>query len=87
MQVFKQLLCSVIEDYPKQKYILISKTYAPVAHGSKTYSPSQIKMFFRAKEILAIYMAFEEFGYIFWGATKPVIIMTESKSVTRFFQA
>ena len=39
-----------------------------------------------AKEFLAVYMAFKEFGHIFWGATKPVIIMTDSKSVTRFFQ-
>ena len=31
-------------------------------------------------------MAFKEIGHIFWGATKPVIIMTDSKSVTRFFQ-
>ena len=31
-------------------------------------------------------MAFKEFGHIFWGATKPVFIMTDSKSVTRFFQ-
>ena len=31
-------------------------------------------------------MAFKEFGHIFWGATTPVIIMTDSKSVTRFFQ-
>ena len=39
-----------------------------------------------AKEFLAIYKAFEEFGHIIWGATKPVIIMTDNKSVTRFFQ-
>ena len=31
-------------------------------------------------------MIFKEFGHIFWGANKPVIIMTDSKSVTRFFQ-
>ena len=31
-------------------------------------------------------MAFKEFGHTFWAATKPVIIMTDSKSVTRFFQ-
>ena len=31
-------------------------------------------------------MAFKDFGHKFWGATKPVIIMTDSKSVTRFFQ-
>ena len=39
-----------------------------------------------AKEFLAIYIAFKEIGNIFWGATKPVIIMTDSRLVTRFFQ-
>ena len=39
-----------------------------------------------AKEVLAIYMAFGEIGHIFWGATKRVFIMTDSKSVTRFFE-
>ena len=39
-----------------------------------------------AKEFLAIYLVFKESGHIFWGATKPVTIMTDSKSVTRFFQ-
>ena len=76
----------LIEDDPKQKYTSTRKTYAPVAYGSKTYSSSQIKMSIYAKEFLAIYMAFKEFGHIFWGASKPVIIMTDSKSVTRFFQ-
>ena len=76
----------LIEDDPNQKYTSIRKTYAPIAYGSKTYSPSQIKMSIYAKEFLAIYMAFKEFGHIFWGATKPVIILTDSKSVTRFFQ-
>ena len=75
----------LIEDDPNQKYTSTRKTYAPVAYGSKTYSPSQIKMSIYAKEFLAIYMAFKEFGHIFWGATKPVIIKTDSKSVTRFF--
>ena len=31
-------------------------------------------------------MAFKDFGHIFRGATEPVIIMTDSKLVTRFFQ-
>ena len=76
----------LIEDDPNQKYTSTRKTYAPIAYGSKTYSPSQIKMSIYAKEFLAIYMAFKEFGHMFWGATKPVIIMTDSKSVIRFFQ-
>ena len=67
----------LIEHDPNQKYTSTRKTYAPIAHSSKTYSP---------KKFSAIYMAFKEFGHIFWGATKPVIIMADSKSVTRFFQ-
>ena len=76
----------LVEDCPNQKYTSTRRTYAPIAYGSKTYSPSQIKMSIYAKEFLAIYMAFKEFGHIFWVAIKPVIIMTDSKSVTRFFQ-
>ena len=76
----------LIEDDPNQKYTSTRKTYAPIAYGSKTYSPSQIKMSIYAKEFLAIYMASKDFELVFWGATKPVIIMTDSKSVTRFFQ-
>ena len=76
----------LIEDDPNQKYTSTRKTYALIDYGSKTYSPSKIKMSPYAKEFLAIYMAFNEFGHIFWGATKPVIIMTDSKVVTRFFQ-
>ena len=76
----------LIEDDPNQEYTSTRKTYDPIANGSKTYSPSQIKMSIHAKEFLAIYMAFRKFGHIFWGATKPVIIVTDSKSVTRFFQ-
>ena len=73
------------EDDPNLKYTSTRKTYAPMAYGSKTYSPSQIKTSIYAKEFLAIHMAFKEIGHIFWGATKPVIIMTDSKSVTKFF--
>ena len=75
----------LIEYDPKQKYTSTRKTYAPIAYGSKTFSPSQIKTSIYAKEFLAIYKTFKEFGHKFWGATKPVIIMTDSKSVTRFF--
>ena len=74
------------EDDPNQKYSSTRKTYAPIAYGSKTYSPFQIKMSIYAKDFLAIYMAFKEFGHTFWGAAKPVIIMTDNKSVNRSFQ-
>ena len=76
----------LIEDDPNQKHTSTRKTYAPIDYGSKTYSPSQLKISIYGKEFLAIYMAFKEFGHIIWGATKPVIIMTDSKSVTKYFQ-
>ena len=74
------------EDDPNQKFTSVKKFYAPIAYGSKTFNPSQPKMSLYAKEFLAIYYAFKEFGHIFWGTPKPVIILTDSKSVTRFFQ-
>ena len=57
----------LIEDDPNQKYTSLRKSYAPVAYGSKTFTPAQIKMSTYAKEFLAIYFAFKEFGHIFWG--------------------
>ena len=50
----------LIENETNQKYTSTRKTYAPIAYGSKTYSPSQIKMSIYAKNFLAIYMAFKE---------------------------
>ena len=39
-----------------------------------------------AKEFVATYFAFKEFGHYFWGAPQPVIILTDNEAVTRFFQ-
>ena len=74
------------EDDPNQKFTSVKKSYATIAYGSKTFTPSQPQMSIYAKEFLAIYYAFKEFGHIFWGTPKPVIILTDNKSVTRFFQ-
>ena len=41
------------EEDPEQKITSTKKTYAPVAFGSKTFSPSQLKMSIYAKEFLA----------------------------------
>ena len=75
----------LIEDNPNQKFTSLRKSYAPVAYGSKTFTAAQIKMSIFAKEFLATYLAFKEIGHIFWGAPKPVIILTDNKAVTRFF--
>ena len=76
----------LIEDDPMEKYCSTRKAFAPVAYGSKTFSPAQLKMSIYAKEFLAIFFAFKEFGHVFWGTPKPVIILTDNKSVSRFFQ-
>ena len=76
----------MVEDNPDQKVQSKRKTYAPVAFGSKIFSPAQLKMSTYSKEILAIYMPFLEFAHILWEATKPTIVLTDNKSVTRFFQ-
>ena len=74
------------EDDPNQKYTSVKKCYAPIAYGSKTFIASQLKKSIYAKEFLAIYYAFKEFGHKFRGTPKPVIILTDNKSVTMFFQ-
>ena len=76
----------MIEDSPDQKIQSKRRTYAPVASGSKIFSLAQLKLSIYSKELLAIYMAFLEFAYILWEATKPTIVLTDNKSVTRFFQ-
>ena len=43
----------MIEDNPDQKIQSKRKTYAPVAFGSKIFSPAQFKMSIYSKELLA----------------------------------
>ena len=76
----------MIEDNPDQKIQSQRKTYAPVAFGSKIFSPALLKMSIYSKEFLAIYMAILEFAHTLREATKPTIVLTDNKSVTRFFQ-
>ena len=76
----------MIEDDPQQKINSKRKTFAPIAFGSKIFSPAQLKMSIYSKEFLAKYLAFIEFPHILWEATTPTIVLTDNKSVTRFFQ-
>ena len=76
----------MIEDDLNQKLQSRRKTYAPIAFGSKTFNPTQTKMSIYAKEFLSIYFAFVEFGHLMWGSKFPVIVFTDNRSVTRFFQ-
>ena len=76
----------MIGDNPDQKIQSKRKTYAPVAFGSKVFSPTQLTMSIYSKDFLANYMAFLEFAHILWEETRPTIVLTDNKSVTRFFQ-
>ena len=39
-----------------------------------------------SKESLALYIAILEFAHFLWETSKPTIVLTDNKSVTRFFQ-
>ena len=39
-----------------------------------------------SKEVLALYMGLLEFAHILWEKTKPAFVLTDIKSITRFFQ-
>ena len=76
----------MIEEKDDKKLTSKRKTFAPVAFGSKVFSPAQLKMSIYCKEFLAIYHAFLEYSHILWEATLPTLVMTDNRSVTRFFQ-
>ena len=76
----------MIEDNPDKKIQSKRKAFAPVSFGSRAFSPAQLKISIYLKEFLAIYMASLGFAHILWEATKPTTVLTDNKSVTRFFQ-
>ena len=76
----------LIGDDLNQKFTSLCKSDSPVAYGSNTFTPARSKMSIYAKEFLAIFFAFYEFGHIFWGAPKLVTIVTDNKAVTQFFR-
>ena len=76
----------MIEENPDQKIQSKKKTYAPVAFGSKIFSPAQLNMSIFSTEYLAIYTAFLEFAHNLWEETNSTIVLTDNNSVTRFLQ-
>ena len=74
------------EENDERKILSKRKTFAPVAFGSRVFSPAQLKMSIYCKEFLAIYHAFLEYSHILWETTIPTLVLTDNRSVTRFFQ-
>ena len=77
----------MIEDYITDQSGKTYKTYVPVSFGSKIFTPTYLKLSIYAKEFLAVHFAFDTFAHILWGSTKPVLVLTDNRSLTRFFQA
>ena len=77
----------MIEDYVKPPNKKDRKTYAPVAFGSRLFSLSQLKFSTYYKEFLGLYFALDHFSHFIWGTEKPVIVLTDNKSLTQCFQA
>ena len=77
----------MIEDYTTDQSGKTYKTYVPVSFGSKIFTPTYLKLSIYAKEFLAVYFAFDNFANILWGSNKPVLVLTDNCSLTRFFQA
>ena len=77
----------MIEDYVKNNKNENRKTYAPVAFGSKLFNNAQLKFSVDYNKFLALYFALEHFSHYLWGTEKAVIVLTDNKSLTQFFQA
>ena len=78
----------MIEDYnQKGKTDTKVKSYAPVSYGSRLSNSGQLKISTYCKRFLALYFALENFSNYIWGCKKPVIILTDNKRLTSFFDA
>ena len=69
----------------ERKLLSQRKTFAP-AFGSRVFSPAQLKMSICYNEFLVIYHVFLEYSHILWETTIPTLVLTDNRSVTRFFQ-
>ena len=76
----------MIEDYTTNEDNQELKVYAPVSFGSIILHPNQLKLSIYAKEFLTVHFALDTFANFIWGCKKPVLILTDNRSVTRFFQ-
>ena len=77
----------MVEDYVNETGKKEKKTYAPVSFGSHLFNATQLKFSIYYKEFLALYYALDYFSHYIWGSSKQVIILTDNKCLTQFFQS
>ena len=80
-------LVFMIEDYLTDQKGKTKKTYAPVSFGSRLFTTTQLKFSVYNKEFLALYFALDRFAHLIWAATKAVLVFTDKRSLTQFFQS
>ena len=55
--------------------------------GSRFFATTQLNFSVYYKDFLALYFALDHFAHFIWGATKPVLVLTDNRSLTHFFQS
>ncbi len=77
----------MIDDYTKEDQGEKKRmSYAPVMFGSKTFNPAQMKSSAYVNQFLGVYFAFTAIRHIICGNKQPIFVLTDNKSLTRFFQ-
>ena len=77
----------MIEDYFIDQKGKTKTTYAPVSFRSRLFTTTQLIFSVYYKEFLALRFALDHFAYFIRGATKPVLVLTDNRSLTQFFQS
>ena len=77
----------MVEDYLDENNKKETKKYAPVSFGSQVFTIPQLKYSIYYKKFLALYFALEHFAHFIWESTHPVVVLTDNRSLTKFFQS
>ena len=80
----------MIEDYLIDQKGKTKKIYAPVSFGSRLFTTAQLnfyKVLFYYNVFLVLFCLrpLDHFEHFIWGAAKPVLVLTDNRSLTQFF--
>ena len=77
----------MVENYVKTDNKGQMKTYAPVSFGSRLFNTAQLKFSIYYEDFLALNLVLDHFSHFIWRSSKPVINLTDNRSLTQFFRA
>ena len=80
-------LVLMLEDYVEEPNAKSKKTFAPVAFGSDLFNTAQLKFSIYYKKFLALYYALDHFAHYLWCSSHPIMVLSDNKSLTQFFQS